>query len=119
MSGRLRLKRIYDPAEASDGARVLVDRLWPRGVTKEAAQLTLWLKEVAPSPELRDWFGHRPERFDEFQARYTEELAAPAVRPHLERLRRLAAGDGLTLLYAAKDERHNHAIVLKRHLERE
>ncbi|MBB6633709.1 DUF488 domain-containing protein [Cohnella thailandensis] len=119
MTFNARVKRIYEPADASDGARVLVDRLWPRGVAKEAAQLTLWMKEVAPSPELREWFGHRVDRFAEFQVRYREELAAPSIQPHLERLRRWAAAEGLTLLYAAKDERHNHAAVLKRHLEQE
>lgn len=117
MTFRVRTKRIYELPEASDGARVLVDRLWPRGVTKDAAQLTLWMKEIAPSPELRTWFCHKPERFDEFQARYREELNDEAVQPYVERLRKWAEGEGLTLLYAAKDEQVNHAVVLKRHLE--
>lgn len=112
------LKRIYEKPEASDGMRLLVDRIWPRGISKEAAQLALWMKEIAPSPELRVWFGHRPERFEPFAARYTAELADAAARPYLERLMEWAERGKVTLLYAAKDMRHNHAVVLKRYVER-
>lgn len=117
-TGKLRVKRIYEPPDASDGVRVLVDRIWPRGVTREDAKLAVWMKEVAPSPALRTWFGHDPDKFEPFAARYEAELSEPRVRPYLERLRQWAERDGVTLLYAARDERHNHAVVLKRFLER-
>lgn len=106
----IRTKRIYDPSDASDGARVLVDRLWPRGVRKEAAALTLWLKDIAPSPQLRQWFGHDPARWQEFIHRYREELTANASA--LARLGELAQAGRVTLLYGARDTAHNHARVL-------
>jgi uncharacterized protein YeaO (DUF488 family) len=106
----IRIKRIYDPPDVADGRRVLVDRLWPRGVRKEAAALTLWLKDIAPSPELRQWFGHDPARWAEFARRYRAELAAnPAA---LARLGELARSGRLTLLYGARDAAHSHALVL-------
>lgn len=104
------IKRIYEPAEKSDGCRVLVDRLWPRGVSKEKAALDEWLKDAAPSPELREWFGHKPERFEEFSARYEDELTrnpAVATLKDLESRQRT-----VTLLYAAHDPEVNHAKVL-------
>ena len=103
-------KRVYDEADADDGFRVLVDRLWPRGVSKRDAALDLWLKDVAPSPELRVWFGHRADRFAEFSARYTAELdTSPAV----DELRRIArTNPTVTLLYGARDPDVNHAVVL-------
>ena len=94
----MKLKRVYLPAEETDGYRILVDRLWPRGISKEKAKIDLWLKEVAPSNELRKWFGHDPERFNEFTERYKEHPNA-------------------TLLYAAHDEQHNNAVVLQELLE--
>ena len=103
------LKRAYDPPAADDGARVLVDRLWPRGVSKAEARLDLWLKTVAPSADLRRWFDHQPERWPEFRRRYREELAA---NPALDELRRLAAAGPLTLVYGARDREHNDAVVL-------
>ncbi len=107
----VRIKRIYDEAEASDGARVLVDRLWPRGVSKDAAAIDLWLKELAPSTELRKWFGHDPARWGEFQQRYTAEVHA---HPELfEQLRDLARQGPVTLVYSARDEEHNDAVVLR------
>ena len=111
----LQLKRAYAPPEPTDGTRVLVDRIWPRGLTKEKAALDLWLKEVAPSPALRKWFGHEPSRFGPFAEKYRAELAKneAALAPLLEALR---AGP-VTLVYAAHDEAHNHAVVLKAHLE--
>lgn len=103
------LKRVYEPAEAADGVRVLVDRLWPRGLSRAEAHLALWLKEVAPSTSLRTWFAHRPERFDEFARRYRRELAND---PALSDLRRLGRGRTVSLLYAAHDPKINHAVVL-------
>ena len=104
------IKRVYDPAAGSDGQRVLVDRLWPRGVSKAEADLTLWLKAIAPSDELRKWFGHDPKRWEEFQKRYREELKGrDAATGDLKAL--LAKGK-VTLLYGAHDEKHNNAVVL-------
>jgi uncharacterized protein YeaO (DUF488 family) len=105
----VKIKRIYEPPAQSDGQRILVDRLWPRGVAKAQARIDLWLKDVAPSADLRRWFGHKPERWAEFQKRYLAELAG---NPALEELRRLARGKPTTLLYGAKDEAHNQARVL-------
>jgi uncharacterized protein YeaO (DUF488 family) len=109
----LRLKRVYDPPADADGARVLVDRLWPRGVKKEEAHLALWLKDVAPSAELRQWFGHDPERFAEFSRRYRAELSGNAAIGEIEALLRKGR---VTLLYGAKDETHNQAVVLADYL---
>ena len=106
----VRLKRAYEPADAADGYRVLVDRLWPRGVSKEKAQLDEWARELAPSSELRTWFGHDPARFDEFRRRYLEELAAHEAK--LAELRERASEGTLTLVYAARDSEHNDAVVL-------
>ena len=106
----VRLKRAYDPAEPDDGYRVLVDRLWPRGVSKDRARLDEWARELAPSTELRTWFGHDPARFAEFRRRYLEELAARAEK--LGELRGRARKGTVTLVYAARDDRHNDAVVL-------
>ena len=106
----LRLKRAYEPAAASDGERVLIDRIWPRGVTHEEAQLDEWARELAPSTALRRWFGHDPARFAEFRRRYTAELAAQKGK--LRELRRRARAGTLTLVYAARDAEHNDAVVL-------
>jgi uncharacterized protein YeaO (DUF488 family) len=111
----VRVKRIYAPVETADGTRVLVDRLWPRGVGRADACLDLWLKTVAPSPRLREWFDHRPERWEPFQRRYLAELA---VNPSVEVLADLVARGQVTLLYAARDETHNHARVLAQLLGR-
>lgn len=110
-AANIKLKRAYDPAEPADGTRVLVDRLWPRGVSKDAARLDCWLKEIAPSAELRTWFNHDPERWGEFRRRYRAELRAHA--DILTQLRRRAREGTLTLVYSAKDEKHNDAIVLR------
>ena len=104
-------KRVYDAAEAGDGYRVLIDRMWPRGVSRQRAQLDEWARELAPSSELRKWFHHDPERFGEFRSRYREELRER--RPLLEELRRRARDGPVTLLYAARDREHNDAIVLE------
>ena len=107
---RFRIRRIYDPASPEDGARVLVDRLWPRGIGKDAAALDLWLKEIAPSAPLRRWFGHEPARWAEFARRYRAELDANPQA--VARLRQVAAHGPVTLLYAAHDILNNHARVL-------
>jgi uncharacterized protein YeaO (DUF488 family) len=106
----IRLKRAYEPAAPSDGYRVLIDRLWPRGVSRKQASLEAWERELAPSAELRQWFGHQPERFEEFRRRYVEELRQQ--RPRLTELRRRARDGTLTLVYAAHDSEHNDAVVL-------
>ena len=113
----VRLKRAYERPSQGDGYRVLVDRLWPRGVRKEALRLDLWAKDVAPSPRLRTWFGHDPARFREFARRYAAELRAPAARALLAELGRRAAHGTVTLVYAARDEQHNGAVVLRDLLE--
>jgi uncharacterized protein YeaO (DUF488 family) len=110
----IRIKRVYLPPESSDGQRVLVDRLWPRGLAKADAQPTLWLKEAGPSTALRQWFGHDPARWAEFRSRYRLELAA---NPAVAILRDLATKGDLALLYAAHDEAHNQAVVLAEFLQ--
>jgi uncharacterized protein YeaO (DUF488 family) len=107
---RVTAKRIYDAAEHGDGYRVLIDRFWPRGVSRECAQLDEWAKELAPSDELRKWFGHDPARFAEFRGRYRNELFHHTDR--LEELRRRAAHGPVTILYAARDRELNNAVVL-------
>ena len=107
----LKIKRVYDTPEKSDGFRVLVDRVWPRGMSKERARVDLWAKDVAPSTALRQWFGHDPAKWAEFRDRYRAELAADA-RP-LEALREALHGrENVTLVYGARDEEHNQAVVL-------
>ena len=108
----LKLKRIYEAPQASDGCRILVDRVWPRGVSKERADIALWLKEVAPSTALRKWFGHDPERWPEFQKRYGQELRG---RPGLtSRIQQLEKEHGVvTLLFSARDEKRNQAVALR------
>jgi uncharacterized protein YeaO (DUF488 family) len=103
------IKRVYEPSSPGDGIRVLVDRLWPRGLKKTDAHLTSWMKDVAPTPSLRTWFAHDPERFVEFQRRYTAELQRNPVIPEL---RKLGRGQLVTLLYGAHDPKINHAVVL-------
>lgn len=106
----VRVKRIYDPADAADGYRVLIDHVWPRGVSRERARLDEWARELAPSDELRRWFDHRPERFTRFRTRYRKELSNHPQE--LERLRARAGPGPVTVVYAARDERHNNAVVL-------
>ena len=106
----VRLKRAYEPPAPSDGYRVLIDRLWPRGVKRESARLDEWARELAPSTELRRWFGHDPARFAEFRQRYLEELSAQEVK--LRELRGRARETTLTLVYGARDTEHNDAVVL-------
>ncbi|AKR54934.1 uroporphyrin-III c-methyltransferase [Devosia sp. H5989] len=113
MAGIITTRRVYDPAEAGDGMRVLVDRLWPRGLRKEDARLDHWLREVAPSNELRKWFGHDPARWEEFKRRYAEELAG---NPALADLENLVRQSHVTLLYGAHDRDHNQAVALAAYL---
>lgn len=109
----LKIKRIYDAPSADDGYRVLVDRLWPRGVSKEKAALDVWLKDVAPTAELREWFGHKPERFAEFKARYEAELKTNPAATELAQL--IKEHDNITLLYSAHDSEANQAVVLRQY----
>lgn len=106
------VKRIYEAREPDDGYRVLVDRLWPRGIKRATAGIDHWAKAIAPSTELRQWFDHRPERWSEFQIRYALELAAPEAEAELARLASTAAASKLTLLTATRNETENHAIFL-------
>ncbi|GHJ38819.1 DUF488 domain-containing protein [Streptomyces sp. TS71-3] len=106
------MRRVYEPAEARDGARILVDRIWPRGLAKDAVPLDAWLKDVAPSTELRKWYGHDPDRYGEFAERYRVELAEPERMEALDRLVELAAEGPVTLLTATKDLAHSQARVL-------
>jgi uncharacterized protein YeaO (DUF488 family) len=111
----IRLKRAYEPRSEDDGLRILVERLWPRGLTKEKAAIDFWAKEVSPSPELRKWYGHDVAKWDEFRARYRAELD----RKHelIAELREKVAAGPATFVYAAKDEAHNSALVLKEYVE--
>ena len=114
----IKLKRAYDPPSRTDGLRVLVDRVWPRGLTKDDLHITFWAKEAAPSTELRKWFGHDPQRLSEFRKRYEAELKQPAEQAALAHILEEARKHAtLTLVYGAKDETHNQAIVLKDVLE--
>jgi uncharacterized protein YeaO (DUF488 family) len=110
---RIALKRVYDEPESGDGTRVLVERLWPRGLSKERAHVDVWLKEIAPSRELRTWFGHDPEKFAEFRRRYETELAAETGQAALARLRELVKQGPVTLVFAAHDTEHTNAVVLR------
>lgn len=110
MSRDVRVKRIYDPADTEDGYRVLIDHIWPRGISRERAQLDAWTRALAPSDELRKWFDHRPPRFAGFRARYRDELAAQTEL--VDELRGRAASDRVTVVYAARDREHNNAVVL-------
>jgi uncharacterized protein YeaO (DUF488 family) len=116
-SGVLKIKRIYDTPKPADGYRVLVDRLWPRGISKKAARIDLWMKEIAPSHALRKWFGHDPARWTGFQRRYRAELrAVPRQVARMKTL--LTEHDAVTLLFATRDEKHNQAVVLRSYLRR-
>jgi uncharacterized protein YeaO (DUF488 family) len=112
----IRLKRAYDSPEPGDGARILVDRLWPRGIKKQELKMDAWLKEVAPSDELRKWFGHDPEKWEQFRECYSAELKDKDAI--LEPIRRAAQEGTVTLLYSAKDTEHNQAVALKAYLEK-
>ncbi len=111
----VQVKRVYDKASRKDGFRILVDRLWPRGVTKERAAVKLWLKDVAPSTELRKWFGHDPAKWKQFQVRYRKELGEK--KDAVDLLKQKAKEHPVTLVYGARDEERNEAVVLKRMLQ--
>lgn len=110
-ASHVRLKRVYEPPSPEDGVRVLVDRLWPRGLRKADAAVGRWMKDIAPSTELRQWFGHVPERWQEFRHRYAKELQQRASA--IDELRELARHDTVTLVFGARDEEHNDAVVLR------
>ncbi len=111
------VKRVYEAAARNDGTRVLVDRLWPRGLTKQSAAIDAWLRDLAPSNELRKWFHAQPERWEEFRKKYLKELSAGPARTALEKLYDLQRRGKVTLLYASKNEEHNNATVLRDLLE--
>ena len=112
----IKLKRAYEKPARDDGERILVERLWPRGLTKQGAKIDLWLKDVAPSAELRRWFGHDPDKWDEFRKRYQKELKDN--NDLIKLLKRKAKAGAITLIYSARDEEHNSALVLKQFLRR-
>jgi uncharacterized protein YeaO (DUF488 family) len=112
----VRIKRVYDEPSEGDGIRILVDRLWPRGLLKEKAAVDIWMKDIAPSTELRVWFAHDPAKWTEFQLRYRQELESNPAVDELRRQLQLAGGPA-TLLYGAKDPEHNHARVLRDYLQ--
>jgi uncharacterized protein YeaO (DUF488 family) len=116
MASQIQLKRAYEKPAASDGQRILVERLWPRGLTKARAAIDLWLKEIAPSPELRKWYSHDVAKWKQFQQRYRKELQAN--RTAVDELRRRIKDGPVTLIYAAHDQEHNSALVLKQFVER-
>ncbi len=118
MSKDIRIKRAYEPPDPDDGRRILVERLWPRGVRKEVLKLDAWMKDVAPSDALRRWFGHDPARWAEFSKRYLTELREPEATRAVRELRAFARDGTLTLIYAARDEAHNSALVLRGVLQR-
>jgi uncharacterized protein YeaO (DUF488 family) len=117
MNMNMKLKRVYEHPDTGDGTRVLVDRLWPRGLTKEKARVDLWLKEIAPSAELRKWFAHDPAKWTEFKQRYRAELKDKTAQ--VGELRAVLKKGPVTLLYGAKDEEHNDAVVLLEELRRQ
>ena len=112
------IRRVYEPPQTGEGLRILVDRLWPRGVRKEALEYDLWEKDIAPTPELRKWFGHAPERWETFHEKYRKELEAPDVQERLKEIVKTAGKRKITLLYGARDPDHNHALILADAIER-
>ena len=112
---KIRIKRVYEPPDKHDGRRILVDRLWPRGLTKENADIDLWLKDIAPSTELRKWFGHKPDRWEEFKEQYLAELKSNSEQIRL--LKQELDKGIVTLVYGAKDERYNQAVVIQENSE--
>lgn len=112
----LRLRRVYEAPSPADGLRILIDRLWPRGMSRAEVQADLWMKDIAPSTELRMWFSHRPDRWNEFRSRYLAELLHKTEL--IGMIREKARSGSVTLLHAAKDEQHNHAVVLAERIQR-
>jgi uncharacterized protein YeaO (DUF488 family) len=116
--GMVRIKRVYETWDRSDGARILVDRLWPRGIAREAARIEAWRKDLAPTDALRKWFGHDPRKWEEFQVRYRNELDAAGKMEELKEIAGRAKTETVTLVYAARDETRNNAVVLKKIIEK-
>lgn len=117
---KIETKRVYEPEEKSDGYRILVDRLWPRGVSKEKADLDDWFKEIAPSPDLRKWFDHDPDKFQQFKLKYLEELRSSeneGQKKEIDKIKTISRDSKVTLLYGAKSHEINHAVVLQEFLE--
>jgi len=114
----VRIKRVYETWDRSDGARILVDRLWPRGIAREAARIEAWRKDLAPTDALRKWFGHDPRKWEEFQVRYRNELDAAGKMEELKEIAGRAKTETVTLVYAARDETRNNAVVLKKIIEK-
>lgn len=114
----IRIKRVYNEATRRDGIRVLVDRIWPRGISKERARIVAWRKDLAPTKSLRKWFGHESTRWAEFRRRYQRELRAPGMVEELRNLAQMSRNKTITLVYSAADERHNQAVVLKSLIEK-
>ena len=110
------IKRAYEPPAKKDGTRILVDRLWPRGLSKEKAGIDIWLKEIGPSTELRKWFGHDPEKWTEFRTKYRAQLKDK--KEMIEEIKKASRRGPVTLIYAAREEEHNHAVVLQEYLKR-
>ncbi len=108
----LKIKRVYEPREVSDGKRVLLDRLWPRGLSRETAGIDEWIKELSPSEGLRKWFGHEPDKWPEVRRRYIEELSTAAKQSLLKRIAEMASQGDVTIVYGARDTEHNNAVVL-------
>lgn len=113
----IKLKRVYEPADPDDGMRILVDRVWPRGIKKADLNVVRWDKEIAPSSDLRKWFGHDPERWPEFEQRYRQELGAPDKQAALDEIAAEARRGTVTLIYGARDTEHNQAVALKHYLD--
>ena len=113
----IRIRRVYSEPSSRDGVRILVDRVWPRGISKERARIIQWRKDLAPTTSLRKWFGHEPARWIEFRRRYRTELARPEMKDELKKLARLSRKRTITLVYSAADEEHNQAVVLMELLE--
>jgi uncharacterized protein YeaO (DUF488 family) len=113
--GKLKIKRVYEPLDPQDGYRILIDRLWPRGMKKEAADADIWLKAIAPSAELRKWYDHDPEKWPEFSRKYISELKKNPAAPEL--LDMVKQYKVVTFLYAGRDEQHTHALVLQHYIQ--
>lgn len=113
----IQIKRVYEPPGKSDGKRILVDRIWPRGLTKEQASIFIWMKKIAPSHELRKWFAHKPENYETFKQNYLQELQHAEARKLLDQIKEWSETDAVTLVYGAKDEKMNQAVILKEVIE--
>lgn len=118
MTASIKIRRLYQQTDAAEGFRVFVDRLWPRGVSKDDFEFDLWCKDLAPSPDLRKWFGHKVQNWPGFSERYRDELRTPEQRRRIQSVLQQAEGNNIILLYGAKDPDHNHAVILAREFKR-